>query len=87
MILRLLRVAVVAAGISTLFAFARQATLARGGEDVPGVLWAIGILSLVFLASAFVSERRRGPEANWQKDGLWGLALGGLITIVSRLGS
>jgi len=83
--LRFLRVAVVAAAISTLFALSRQAILARGDEEVPGMSWAIGILSLIFLASAFVSERRRGPEANLQKDGLWGLALGGLFTIVSRL--
>ena len=85
MILRFLRVAVVAAGMSTLFALSRQATLARGGEELPGTLWAIGVLSLIFLASAFISERRRGAEANLQKDGLWGLALGGVITLVSRL--
>ena len=85
MILRLLRIAVVAAAISTVFALSHQATVARGSEEVEGMSWTIGILSLIFLASAFASERWRGPEANWQKDGLWGLALGGIFTMISRL--
>jgi hypothetical protein len=85
-ILRLLRVAVVGAGISTLFALSRQATLARGEEELPGMVWAIGLLTAIFLVSAVINERRRGPEANLQKDGLWGLAVGGLFTVLSRLG-
>ena len=34
-------------GICTLFAFSRQATLARGGEDVPQTIWAICRAALI----------------------------------------
>ena len=84
MIIRLLRIAAVALGFACLFAWSRQLTLARGGEDVPGISWALGVLSLIFLASAVVSERTRGPEASFQKDMLWGLAAGGIITMLTR---
>lgn len=84
-ILRLLRILAITFAFACLFAASRYATLARGGEDLPGISWALAVLGAIFTASAIVSERTRGPEANLQKDFLWGLAAGTLITIVTRL--
>jgi len=85
MILRLSRIVAIAFGLAVLFALSHQVTVASGGEDSPGLSWALGVLSALFLASAIVSERIRGPEANLQKDALWGLAAGGIIVVISRL--
>jgi hypothetical protein len=82
---RLLRIVVIALGFLLVFTVSRQATLARGGEDLPGISIALGVISVIFAGSAMLSERMRGPEANLQKDFLWGLAVGGVITILSRL--
>jgi hypothetical protein len=84
MIIRLLRILAVTLGFAFIFALSRQATAVRGGEDLPGISWTLGMLSLIFLASATVTERMRGPEANMQKDLLWGLGTGGLLTILVR---
>ena len=84
-VLRLLRIFAIALGFACLFALSRSATAARGGEDLPGISWALGVVSVIFIASAAISERIRGAEANLQKDFLWGLAAGGIITIISRL--
>jgi hypothetical protein len=84
-VLRVIRVAAIAFGFACLFALSRYATLVRGGEDLPGISWALGVLSVLFTASAIVNERLRGPEANAAKDVLWGLAAGGIITILARL--
>ncbi len=85
MIIRLLRIPVIAAGFSLVFAWSRHATAARGGEDLPGISWALGVVSLIFAAGAIAMERMRGPEDNLRKDLLWGLAAGGIITVISRL--
>lgn len=82
-ILRLIRVAVIALGFACLFALSRYFTAVRGGEDLPGVSWALGVLSAIFTASAAVSERARGADLH--KDVLWGLAVGCIITVISRL--
>lgn len=84
-LLRLIRIAAIALGFACLFALSRYATLSRGSEDLPGISWALGVLSVIFTASAIVAERLRGPEANLAKDVLWGLAAGGIITTLSRL--
>lgn len=85
MLLRLIRITAIAFGFAFIFLLSRQATAARGGEDLPGISWTLGVLSLIFTASAIASERTRGPEANLQKDFLWGLAAGGVLVILSRL--
>jgi hypothetical protein len=85
MFVRLLRSAAVALGFAALFTLSRQATLARGGEDLPGISWALGVVSLIFLVSALTMERMRGGEANLQKDLLWGLGVGGILAIIARL--
>jgi hypothetical protein len=84
-LLRFLRIIAIALGFAFVFAFSRYATLERGGQDLPGISWALGVLSAIFTASAIVSERTRGPEASLQKDFLWGLAAGCIVTIVARL--
>ncbi|MBP1689160.1 MAG: hypothetical protein H6Q33_5303 [Deltaproteobacteria bacterium] len=84
-LLRTIRIVAIALGFACLFALSRYATLIRGGEDLPGISWALGVLCMIFTASAAVSERMRGPEANIAKDVLWGLAAGGIITILVRL--
>jgi len=82
MALRLLRIAAVAGGLAFLFHLSQQAGAVRGNEAVPGRLWAIGIVSLLLLVRAVVTERTRGPEDALQKDLLWGLSAGGIITIL-----
>jgi len=84
MLLRFLRIAAVAIGFAFIFNLSQQVTRARGEEAVPGISWALGVISLIFAASAVISERTRGPEANLQKDVLWGLAAGSVITIILR---
>jgi hypothetical protein len=83
---RLLRIAAIAAGFLLVFSLSQQATAARsGGEVLPGLSWAIGILSVLFLVGAYAAERMRGPEENLSKDLLWGLGVGGLAIILHRL--
>jgi hypothetical protein len=84
-ILRLIRIGAIALGFACLFALSRYFTAVRGGEDLPGVSWALGVLSVIFTTSAAVSERIRGSEADLHKDVLWGLAVGCIITVISRL--
>jgi hypothetical protein len=84
LLLRLLRIIAIAFGFAFLFALSRYATVARGGEDLPGISWALGVLAAIFGASAIASERTRGPEASLQKDFLWGLAAGCIITVITR---
>ena len=83
--LRLVRAAAIALAFAFAFALSQRATLAREGETLPGISWAIGALSALFLVSAIVVERTQGPEANLRKDLMWGLAVGGIVIILSRL--
>ena len=82
---RLLRIAAIAVGFFVVFTLSQEATRARQGTTVPGMSWAIGVLSLIFLISAVVGERTQGPEHNTRKDLLWGLATGGIAIVLSRL--
>ncbi len=82
---RLLRIAGIALALALVFTLSQRATLARSGETVPGMLWALGALSVFFLVAAFANESSQGPEANVRKDLLWGLGLGGVLAIVSRV--
>jgi len=84
-LLRTIRIIAIALGFACVFALSRYATFTRGGEDLPGISWALAALTVIFTASAAVSERMRGPEASVAKDVLWGLAAGALITILARL--
>ncbi|MBI3770476.1 MAG: hypothetical protein HY271_18555 [Deltaproteobacteria bacterium] len=85
MAIRVLRIVGFALAFVIAFTVSQRTTLARSGETVPGTLWAIGALSVFFLVGAFASESSQGPEANVQKDLLWGLGLGGIFGIAVRV--
>ena len=83
--LRLLRIAAVAVALRFLFDLSQRVTAAGGHEQVAGVEWALGALSILFFLRALATEYSQGPEANVQKDLLWGLTAGGVLAILSRL--
>jgi len=85
MLLRALRIAAVTSVLPLLFTVSQRVSAARGNPPVPGINWALGVVSALFLVRAAVTERFRGPEANVQKDLFWGVAVGGIVTIISRL--
>ncbi len=82
--LRLVRIAAIAVGFFVVFTLSQEATRARQGTTVPGISWAIGALSVIFLISAIAAERTQGPEHNGRKDLVWGLATGGIAIVLSR---
>jgi len=82
--IRFLRITLIAFVLPVLFATSQRISEARGNEPVPGLSYAVGVLAVLFLVRAFVTEHMRGPEANLQKDLLWGLAAGAIATIISR---
>jgi hypothetical protein len=82
--LRLSRIAGFAAALCYLFQLSRNASIARGNEDLPGMLWAIGVLSFLFLVRAILSETMPNGPRTMQRDLLWGLAAGGIATILLR---
>jgi hypothetical protein len=82
--LRLLRISGFAATLVYLFHVSHRASIARGNEDVPGMLWAIGVLSVLFLIRAFLSEVMPDGPRTVQRDLLWGLTTGGFATILFR---
>ena len=83
-ILRALRIAAIAVVLPILFNISQRVSEARGNEPIPGLSWALGAISALFLLRAIVTERTQGPEESLQKDLLWGLAAGGMLAIVTR---
>jgi len=83
--LRVLRISAIAATLVYLFHLSHQAGIDRGNEELPGVLWAIGVLSMLFFIRAFVTEMVNEDRSAFQKDFLWGLCAGGVATILIRL--
>ncbi len=81
---RVLRIGVIALVLPVLFAVSQRVSAARGQAPLPGLSWALGALSALFLVRAAVTEWGRGPDADLQKDLLWGVAAGGILTILSR---
>lgn len=81
--LRLLRIAVVAIALPLLFQLSQEVGKASGQEQVQGLEWALGALSVLFFLRALATEYSRGPEANLQKDLQWGVAFGGVGAIIS----
>lgn len=81
---RALRIVLVAGALVFLFNLSQDLSALRGNPPVPGLEWSLGVLSLVFLFRAAVTEYGRGPDANLQKDFLWGLGSGGFLAILSR---
>ena len=82
---RALRIGAFAIALPLLFNLSQQVSAAGGQEPVQGMLWAIGALTLLFLLRALATEYGHGPEANFHKDLQWGIAAGGVLTILSRL--
>jgi hypothetical protein len=84
MLLRALRIAGLTIALPLLFRLSQRVSEAGGHEGVPGVNWALGVLAVLFLLRAAVTEWSRGPEGNLQKDLLWGAGCGAIATIISR---
>ena len=82
---RLLRIAVIGCLLPVAFRFSQRVAAANGDPPVEGIAWALGALSLLFLLRAIATEYGRGPEADFQKDLQWGLALGSVLAILTRL--
>jgi hypothetical protein len=82
---RLLRIAVISCLLPLGFRFSQRVAAANGNPPVEGLAWSLGALSLLFLLRAIATEYGRGPEADFQKDLQWGLALGGVLAILTRL--
>ncbi len=83
--LRALRIAAFAIALPLLFNLSQQIGRGSGQESTPGVLWALGALTILFFLRALATEYSQGPEADVQKDVQWGITAGGVITILSRL--
>ncbi len=84
MLLRALRIAALTIALPLLFRLSQRVSEASGNESVPGINWALGVVAILFLVRAAVTEWSGGPEGNLQKDLLWGAGLGAIATIVSR---
>ena len=82
--MRAFRIAAIAVVLPILFGISQRVSEARGNETIPGLPWALGAISALFLVRAIVTERTLGPEEALQKDLLWGVAVGGILTIVTR---
>jgi hypothetical protein len=85
MLMRVLRIGGVAAILATLFHLSREATRARGEGDLPGMLWAIGVLGVLFVLRAVALEVLPSKASVTEKDVMWGLAAGVAATIIIRL--
>jgi len=84
MLLRALRIAALTIALPLLFSLSQRVSEAGGHEPVPGINWALGVIAVLFLVRAAVTEWSRGPEGNLQKDLLWGAGCGAIATIISR---
>ncbi|MEB2285956.1 MAG: hypothetical protein B6D46_04710 [Polyangiaceae bacterium UTPRO1] len=83
--LRFLRIAGIAAAFFVAFTVSQAVTVARTGETIPGIHFAIAALAVFFLVGAWATERTQGPRQNARKDLLWGLGAGGLAIFAIRL--
>src|SRR6185369_15848792 len=83
-LIRAARIAAVSVGLPLAFGLSQRVGAASGNEQVPGLFWAIGVLSFIFLLRAIATEWSAGPEAVRMKDVLWGLAAGGWLTVLIR---
>lgn len=83
--MRALRIGGIALVLSLLFQLSQAVSAAGGQERIEGVEWALGALAVVFFLRALASEYSRERTATFQNDLQWGVALGLVGTIVSRL--
>jgi len=82
--LRPFRIAAIAVVLPVLFAISQAVSEVRGNEPIPGVSWALAAVAALFLVRAIVTERTLGAEEALQKDLLWGLTAGAILTILVR---
>ena len=85
--LRTLRIVGIATLIAFLFRLSQQVSRSWGNEDVAGYSVALGVVSLLFLVRAAVSEFTENEVPVGQKDILWGLSLGAFVSMAVRLAS
>jgi hypothetical protein len=83
---RAARIAAFAVGLPYAFALSRRVGEASGNPPVDGMAWAVGVLGVIFLLRGFATEVSRGPEADFQKDLQWGVAIGCAFTVLSLTG-
>jgi len=79
------RIAAVASLITFLFVESQRITVAREGQTAPGMAMALAAVSCLLLIRAAVTEWTDGPARPLEKDVLWGLGLGGVGALISRL--
>ncbi len=86
--LRLVRIVGFASLLALAFRLSREASAAWGNEDVPGFTAAVGVVTLLFLVRAMISEfspPKGRPVALHERDILWGISLGAFVTVIARL--
>ena len=82
---RAARIAAFDVALPWAFALSRRVGEASGNPPLDGMAWAVGVLGVVFLLRGFATEISRGPEADFQKDLQWGVAIGCAFTVLSLI--
>ena len=85
--IRTIRILGIAALLAFLFRLSQQVSAAWGNEEVGGYSAALGVVSLLFLVRAAVTEYTENKVSEPQKDILWGISLGALVSLLARLTS
>lgn len=86
--LRFTRIVGFATLLAFLFRVSREVSASWGNEDVPGFTAAVGVVSLLFLVRAMISEfspPKDKPVPVHERDILWGITLGAVVTMITRL--
>lgn len=86
--IRFIRIFGFAMLLAFLFRMSREVSASWGNEDVPGFTAAVGVVSLLFLVRALVSEfspPKDRPVPVHERDILWGITLGAVVTMITRL--
>ncbi|MFN2376910.1 MAG: hypothetical protein ABR538_10255 [Candidatus Binatia bacterium] len=83
--LRTARILGTATLIAVLFRLSQQVSAAWGNEEVEGYTVALGVVSVLFFIRAVATEYTRQDIHPVQKDILWGITLGALVSMLSRL--
>jgi Na+/H+-translocating membrane pyrophosphatase len=83
--IRAVRIVGTATVLAALARLSQQLSEAWGQGTVEGYSVALGVVSLLFLVRALVSEFASDRVSIVQRDILWGLSLGAAISMVARL--
>lgn len=82
---RTVRILGTATLLAFLFRLSQQVAEAWGNDHVAGYNVALGVVSLLFLIRASVTEYAAKNVPMFQKDILWGLSLGAFLSLLTRL--